>query len=86
MSEHDFEPLDEAALDEALHREVEAERELSRQVRLRLDEYKGKWVAVSDHEVVASANTLDELLNIIRADDVDAVLRVTKRTATAAYY
>jgi Family of unknown function (DUF5678) len=74
--------LDESALDEALHRQVQAERDLSR----RLEEYIGKWVAVREHEVVESANTLEQLLHIIDPDDVDAVLEVTERTGAAAYY
>jgi hypothetical protein len=78
MSEH----LDETALDEALHREVQAERDLSR----RLEEYIGKWVAVRNHEVVADANTLDQLLRIITPDDVDAVFEVAGQAGTAKFY
>ena len=74
--------FDESALDEALHREVQAERDLSRQ----LEGYIGKWVAVREHEVVHYADTLEQLLHIIDPDDVDAVLEVTERTGAAAYY
>ena len=74
--------LEEAVLDESLRRQVEAERELA----LDLEHYVGRWVAVRDHRVMESAKTLERLLDIIDADDVDAVFEVTRRVGTAAYY
>jgi hypothetical protein len=73
--------LDEAALDEALTRQIKAEQQLS----VDLDDYVGKWVAVREHQVVASEKSLDRLLDIM-PDDVDAVFEVTERVGTAAYY
>jgi Family of unknown function (DUF5678) len=88
MSEH----LDETALDEALTRQVRAEREaLTRQVEAerelstRLDEYMGEWVAVRNHEVVAHANTLEQLLDIIDPKNVDAVFEVSEPVGAAFY-
>jgi Family of unknown function (DUF5678) len=73
--------LDEAALDEALTRQVKAEQQLS----VDLDGYVGKWVAVREHQVVASEKTLERLLDIM-PDDVDAIVEVSERVGTAAYY
>ena len=86
------EPLDETALDKALTRQVQAEREsltrdadAERELSVDLDSYIGQWVAVKDHKVVAAANTLERLLDIIDVDDVDAVLEVSKRVGAAFY-
>jgi hypothetical protein len=73
--------LDVAALDEALTRQVKAEQQLS----LDLDGYVGKWVAVREHQIVASEKTLERLLDIM-PDDVDAIVEVSERVGTAAYY
>ena len=81
MSEFPGMDLSEA-LKKRLKEQVEAETELSE----RLTDYVGKWVAVKDHQVVADADTLDELLGIIDIDDVEAVLEVEKVTGTAAFY
>ncbi len=58
----------EPTLLEVLHSRVEAEKALSRQ----LADYKGQFVAVLDHRVVASGKTFDEVLSIIRENDVNA--------------
>lgn len=73
--------LDEAALDEALTRQIKAEQQLS----VDLDDYVGKWVAVREHQVVASEKSLERLLDIM-PDDVDAIVEVSERVGTAAYY
>jgi hypothetical protein len=82
VTDNSTEQLDEAALDEALTRQVQAERDLSR----RLDAFVGKWVAVRDHDVAASAETLDELLDIIDPDSVEAVFEVNERVGAVAFY
>jgi hypothetical protein len=43
----------------------------------------GEWVAVRDHDVIGSANTLKELLDRIDLDGVDRILEVTKDSAAA---
>jgi hypothetical protein len=58
------ETLDQALMD-ALRMQIEREKELSE----RLTEYVGRWVAVRDQEIVAAADTYEELLAIIGADD-----------------
>lgn len=50
-----------AEIDKAL----EAERELG----LSLDQYAGEWVGVCDHEVVAHAATLEELIEQLEASE-----------------
>jgi uncharacterized protein DUF5678 len=57
---------------------VEAEKRLSTV----LEQHAGEWVAVKDHEVVADASTLDELLTLVDVEDVDAVFQVAEH-ATA---
>jgi phosphohistidine phosphatase SixA len=50
---------------EALRRQISAERDLSK----RLLEHAGEWVAVRNHEVVAHAPTLEELMESISGED-----------------
>lgn len=45
--------------------------------------HSGEWVAVRDHVVVASANTLQELIDRVDTNDVDRILEVTKDSAGA---
>jgi len=40
--------------------------------------YVGMWVAVRDHEVVETAETLGDLLGRIDTDAVDRILEVTE--------
>jgi hypothetical protein len=72
--------LDEA-LKKRLEEQLDAESELSR----RLGDYVGRWVAIRDHEVVADADSLDGLLEIM-PDDAEAVLQVEENTGTVAFY
>ena len=67
---------------EVLHREVQAERALSDA----LGRYAGRWVAVRDHQVVADAETLPELMELIDSDDVEAVFEVAREQATACFF
>ena len=69
------------ALRERLEEQLEAERELSR----RLGDYVGRWVAVRAHEVVAEADTLEELLKRM-PEDAEAVLQVEERSGAAAFF
>lgn len=48
-------------------RELMAEEKLS----LVLEHYEGKWVAVSKHKVVASADELQQLLDKIEEDEIE---------------
>jgi Family of unknown function (DUF5678) len=60
---------------------VRAERELSSD----LAQYVGEWVAVRDHEVVAHAATLAELLNQVDTDAVEGVFQVAEQ-GTASFF
>lgn len=63
--------------------EVQAERELSKE----LENYPGQWVAVRGHEVVASADTLGELLEQVEsAGEEVEVLRVPAEKAAACFF
>lgn len=66
---------------EILHREVQAERELSK----KLAAHSGRWVAVRDHEIVADAETLDALLAIIDPEDVEAFFEVQEHGAACFF-
>jgi hypothetical protein len=72
----------ERSLTEVLEEQVRAERQLSR----RLANYKGRWVAVRDHDVVADAETLDELVDLIDDDPIEFVLEVPEVRAPAAFF
>jgi len=62
--------------------QVRAERELAK----RLEKFKGQWVAVRDHAVVANAPTLDELMHDVDAESVDAVFEVAEIESSAWYF
>ena len=72
----------EMSLSEVLQEQVRAEVRLSR----RLADFKGKWVAVRNHEVVNDADTLDELVERVETDEVDAVFAVPTKRITAAFF
>lgn len=46
-----------------INKALEAERKLG----LSLDQYAGEWVGVRDHEVVANAATLEQLIEQLEA-------------------
>jgi Family of unknown function (DUF5678) len=46
-----------------MNKALEAERELG----LSLGQYSGEWVGVRDHEIVANAATLEELIERLEA-------------------
>jgi hypothetical protein len=73
---------DERSLTEVLEEQVRAERELSRS----LADYKGKWVGVRDHVVVADADSLEELMNRLEDDRVDVVFEVPEVRASAVFF
>ena len=62
----------EAPQGETLQEAVAAEVALGRE----LAAYKGKWVAVRNHHVKESADTLDALLDLIDPREVDACFQV----------
>jgi putative hemolysin len=63
---------------------LEAERELG----LALDDYAGQWIAVCDHNVVASAATLGELVEQIEASGKTEVevVQVPEDTRAACFF
>lgn len=73
-------PMTVAEMDKAL----KAERELGRY----LDEYAGEWVGVHDHEIVANAATLEELVEQLEASgkaEVE-VIQVPKDPGAACFF
>jgi hypothetical protein len=73
---------EEMSLSEVLQEQVRAEVRLSRL----LAQYRGKWVAVRNHEVVEDADTLDELVDRVETDEVDAVFAVPTKRISAAFF
>lgn len=71
----------EASVTEMLQEQVRAELLLSR----RLADFKGRWVAVRDHDVVEDADSLDELVELVDADAVDAMFEVPRERAAAVF-
>jgi putative hemolysin len=69
-----------AEIDKAL----EAERELGQY----LDKYAGEWVGVCDHEVVANAVTLGELIEQLEASGKTEVevIQVSKDPGAACFF
>jgi hypothetical protein len=67
-----------------LERELEAEQVLS----AALEEYAGRWVAVSGQRVVADADTVEDLLGEIRQSEiqVDRFFHVPQGDAVACFY
>jgi hypothetical protein len=52
-----------------------------------LREYAGQWVAIRDYEVVASAESLDELLDQIEGESEDTtVLQVTEDENVTCFF
>ena len=72
MSETD--PQDMA---EVLRQQVAAERELSQRLR----DHAGEWVAVRNHEIIASAATLEELMETMRGRDEEEEVEVFEVSA-----
>jgi hypothetical protein len=63
-------PQDDMA--EVLRQQISAERELSEQ----LLRYAGEWVAVSNHEIVAHAATLEQLMEIVSGTNEEEAVEV----------
>jgi hypothetical protein len=81
MAENDT-PAEEKTLSEVLEEHVRLEVRLSRE----LAGYKGCWVAVRNHEVVKSADSLQSLVLEVDTDHVDFVLAVPTTRTTAALF
>jgi hypothetical protein len=65
-----------------LRHAVEAERALAGE----LEQHAGQWVAVADHHVIASAETLHELLEQVDEGAIDGVLQVPTELGTACFF
>jgi hypothetical protein len=63
-----------------LKKAVNAERRLSQ----RFDEFKGEWIAIRDHKIVAHAKTISDLVGEVRDDleRLDRIQRVPTTTHT----
>lgn len=61
---------------------VEREKVLTHE----LGQYAGKWVAVHDQEVVASAESLKELLEQTEGKEIEAVFKAGEDGDTSYFY
>lgn len=52
----------------------------------RLEQYAGEWVAIRDHEVIASATTLGELLEQVGEDTEVEILQVARNPHAACFF
>jgi hypothetical protein len=66
---------------EVLRERVRAQKQLAGQ----LQDFAGQWVAVKDEEIVAHADSLADLLEIVDPDEVE-VFEVAKEQATACFF
>lgn len=66
---------------EALRDRVRAQKQLAE----RLQEFAGQWVAVKNEEIVAHADSLEDLLETVDPDEVE-VFEVAKEQATACFF
>jgi hypothetical protein len=48
--------------------------------------YAGLWVAVRDHSVVASANSLGELVNLVNPEGLDRILEVSTEPTAGCFF
>jgi hypothetical protein len=70
---------------DALRQQIAAERELS----TRLRDHAGEWVAVRNHEVVAHAQTLEELMERVRerkGEETVEVFEVSTEPESAYFF
>jgi hypothetical protein len=67
-----------------INKALEAERELG----VSLDQYAGEWVGVCDHEIVANAATLGELVEQLEASGKTEVevIQVPKDPGAACFF
>ncbi|HXR60887.1 MAG TPA: DUF5678 domain-containing protein [Solirubrobacterales bacterium] len=51
-----------------------------------LAEYPGHWVAIRDRRIVASANTLEELLENVDPGGLDRIVEVSRESVAGCLY
>lgn len=59
-----------------------------RELGVALDDYAGQWVGICDRHVIASAETLEELVEQVEASGLEEVevIQVPKDPAAACFY
>jgi len=51
-----------------------------------LAKYAGRWVAVRDHRVVASADSLGDLLSCVNLEGLDRILEVSEEPTAGCFF
>ena len=51
-----------------------------------LSRYAGCWVAVADRSVVASANSLEDLLDRVDPEGLDRILEVSEKPTASCFF
>jgi hypothetical protein len=65
-----------------LDQELEAEKALAEELR----RYAGEWVAVREHQVVAHAASLEELLEQISEEEVEGTFQVPEGDPAPCFF
>jgi Family of unknown function (DUF5678) len=65
-----------------LNRALKAEEVLARE----LSEYAGSWVAIQNRSVIASASSLEELLDRVDPEGLDRILEVSEQPVAGCFY
>lgn len=65
-----------------LNQALRAEEVLAKE----LGEYAGRWVAITDRSIVASANTLEDLLDRVDPEGLDRILEVATEPVAGCFY
>ncbi len=65
-----------------LEREITAEEKLAAE----LENFAGKWVAVRDHAVIDSADTLSDLIERIEGQEVERVFEVPAQSGLSCFF
>lgn len=65
-----------------LDRALRAEEILAKE----LAGYAGRWVAISDRSIVASANSLEELLSRVDPEGLDRIFEVATEPVAGCFY
>lgn len=65
-----------------LDRALRAEEVLAKE----LAEYAGRWVAILDRAIIASASSLEDLLDRVDPEGLDRILQVSREPVAACLY
>lgn len=68
------------------HAELSAALKAEEVLAQELAGYAGLWVAVRDHSVVASANSMGELVSLVNPEGIDRILEVSTEPTAGCFF